>query len=277
MTGAHISITSSALPWPCTPPAKRSRVKTRGATSALGAAAAALSSVGKFETTLRETAERASTLQAEAVELAADVAHELDAAEYDPAELDAINSRLDRIDRLTRKYGNTIDDVMSAAGRARDIVDEYEGREGRTAQLQADADAAMRGLRDAAASLRALRERAANALRKRVVAQFAEIALASGCFEVELEPLEHIGARGSERAEFHFAANAGEPARPLARVASAASSRACCSRSSSSWRARGIRTARWSSMRLMRESAARRRPPSAPQSVSWREAGRSFA
>lgn len=191
-----------------------------GATSALGAAATALSSVGKFETTLRETAERASTLQTEAVELAADVARELDAAEYDPAELDAINSRLDRIDRLTRKYGNTIDDVMSAARRARDIVDEYEGREGRTAQLQADADAAMRELRDAASSLRALRERGADALRKRVVAQFAEIALASGRFEVALEPLEHIGARGSERAEFHFAANAGEPARPLARVAS---------------------------------------------------------
>ncbi len=191
-----------------------------GATSALGAAAAALSSVGKFETTLRATAERASTLQADAVELAADVARELEAAEYDPAELDAINSRLDRIDRLTRKYGSTIDDVMAAARRAREIVDEYEGRDRRAAQLQADAAAAMRELRDAATSLRALRARAADALRKQVVAQFAEIALASGRFEVALEPLERIGARGSERAEFHFAANAGEPARPLARVVS---------------------------------------------------------
>lgn len=191
-----------------------------GATGALGAAAAALSGVARFETTLRATAERASTLQADAVELAADVARELEAAEFDPAELDAINSRLDQVERLTRKYGGTIDDLMTAAQRACDIVDEYEGRDRQVAQLRAKAAAAMSELRDAATSLRTLRAGAAEALRTRVVAQFGELALASGRFEVALEPLDRIGTRGSERVEFYFAANAGEPARPLARVAS---------------------------------------------------------
>ncbi len=191
-----------------------------GATGALAAAAAALSGVGKFETTLRATAERAATIKEDAVELAADVARELEAAQYDPAELDAINARLDRVDRLMRKYGGTVDEVMAAARRARDVVDEYEGRDRQAAQLQAKAAAAKSELREAATSLRALRARAAEALRKQVVAQFSEIALASGRFEAALEPLERIGARGSERVEFHFAANAGEPVRPLARVAS---------------------------------------------------------
>ena len=50
--------------------------------------------------------------------------------------------------------------------------------------------------------------------------EFGEIALGSGRFEINFEALAQIGARGAERVEFLFAANAGEPARALARVAS---------------------------------------------------------
>ena len=191
-----------------------------GATGALGAVTTALSSVGKFDGSLRVMAERASALQSEAVDLAADLSRAADAAEYDPGELDAVNARLDLIERLKRKFGPDIADVVAAAQRAREIVDEYEGRDRRAAQLEAETAQALRALREAAASLSALRTRAAAALRKRVAGEFAEIALASGVFQAAIEPLERIGAHGAERVEFLFAANAGEPARPLARVAS---------------------------------------------------------
>ena len=191
-----------------------------GAAGALGAAGATLSSIEKFDASLREFAQRASALHVEAVDLAAEVARALEAAEYDPAELDAINSRLALTERLTRKYGGTIDDVIAAAGRAHEIIDAYEGRDRNLARLEGENEAAMRRLRDAAASLSGLRARAASALSKRVVAEFAEIALASGRFDAAIEPLASIAAHGAERVEFRFAANAGEPARPLARIAS---------------------------------------------------------
>ncbi len=191
-----------------------------GAAGALGAAGATLSSIEKFDASLREMAQRASALHVEAVDLAAEVARALEAAEYDPAELDAINSRLALTERLTRKYGGTIDDVIAAAGRAHEIIDAYEGRDRNLARLEGENEAAMRRLRDAAASLSGLRARAASALSKRVVAEFAEIALASGRFDAAIEPLASIAAHGAERVEFRFAANAGEPARPLARIAS---------------------------------------------------------
>ncbi|HET6276947.1 MAG TPA: DNA repair protein RecN [Candidatus Cybelea sp.] len=192
----------------------------RGVTSALGAAAGALANVERFDPSLREMAQRASSLQSESVELAADVARALDGAEYEPAELDAINTRLELIDRLKRKYGATFEEIAAAASAARRTVDEYEGRDRRAATLEAEVATADRELHAAAASLTSVRSRAATALRKRIVAEFAEIALGSGRFDVALEPLERIGAQGAERAEFLFAANAGEPARPLLRVAS---------------------------------------------------------
>jgi DNA repair protein RecN (Recombination protein N) len=191
-----------------------------GVTAALGVASAALAGVAPFDAALREMAERTSMLQAVAADLTGDVARALEAAEYDPAELDAINSRLDLIDRLKRKYGGSVEGVTAARRRAGEIVDQYEGRDRRVAQLEAEVAAATRDLRVTATSLSASRAQAAAKLGKRVVAELGEVALGSGRFEVAIEPLERIGAHGAERIEFLFAANAGEPARPLARVAS---------------------------------------------------------
>jgi DNA repair protein RecN (Recombination protein N) len=192
----------------------------RGANSALGDASAALASVAKYDARLRELAERASVLQSETVDLSAELSRAKEAAEYDPAELETINARLDLIERLKRKYGSTIERVLTAAEHAKAIVDEYEGRDRRVAHLEAEAATAQRELREAATALSALRTRAAKALSKRVLGEFAEIALTSGRFEISIEPLAPIGPHGAERAEFLFAANAGEPLRPLARVAS---------------------------------------------------------
>jgi DNA repair protein RecN (Recombination protein N) len=165
-------------------------------------------------------AARAVALQAEAVDLAADVAGAADAAEYDPAELEAINLRLDLIDRLKRKYGGSVEELRAVAQRAHRTIDDYENRDKLVADFTAAVEAAKRELRSVAAALTALREKAAVALSKRVVAEFAEIALGAGRFEVAFEPLERIGPHGAERVEFLFAANAGEPARALTRVAS---------------------------------------------------------
>ena len=89
------------------------------ATQALGTAAAALTGIAKFGESLREMAQRASALQTDAGELGADVARELESTEFDPNELEAINSRLALIERLQRRYGGDLDEVIERARRAR--------------------------------------------------------------------------------------------------------------------------------------------------------------
>jgi DNA repair protein RecN (Recombination protein N) len=191
-----------------------------GATAGLGAANVALASIGEYDPQLRDMAQRASALQSDAGELAGDLGRALDATEFDPAELEAINARLDLLDRLSRKYGGDVEEVIAHAQRARRTIDEYESRDRVIAEQTAALGAARRELGAAAASLTTLRQKTADALCKRVLAEFTDIALGSGSFEVAFEPLEHIGAHGAEHVELLFAANAGEPARPLARVAS---------------------------------------------------------
>ncbi|HLY01024.1 MAG TPA: DNA repair protein RecN [Candidatus Cybelea sp.] len=190
------------------------------ATHALGTAAAALTGIAKFGDGLREMAQRAEALQTDAAELGADVARELDSTEFDPAELEAINLRLALIERLQRRYGGTIDEVIERAQRARATVEEFENRDDLLERLRAEASAATRELERHAHSLTKARQKAATALEKRVIAEFGEIALGSGRFAVDLQHLERIGALGADRVEFLFAANAGETERPIARVAS---------------------------------------------------------
>ena len=191
-----------------------------GATQTLGDARAALASLADIGGDFAAMAAQAGGLQSEAGDLAARVARSLEAVEFDPAELESINARLDVIDRLKRRYGATIEELQDVAERARASVDRYESRDRRAAELKAAAVAAAGELGVAATALSKLRKTAAARLQRGAIAEFSDMALRSGRFEIAFERLEDPGPQGAERVEFLFAANAGEPARPLARVAS---------------------------------------------------------
>ncbi|MBV8118306.1 MAG: AAA family ATPase, partial [Candidatus Eremiobacteraeota bacterium] len=167
-----------------------------GAIAALGASTAALLPIAGINEELRAMADQAAALQSQANDLAAGVMRMLDGGELDPGELDAINARLDLLDRLKRKYGGSIASVTAFAAGERAAVDEYEGRDRRIAELTDAATRAERELTDAAATLSALRKRAAATLAKRVVMEFADLALAAGRFEVALDTLERVGPDG---------------------------------------------------------------------------------
>ncbi|HEY5340100.1 MAG TPA: DNA repair protein RecN, partial [Candidatus Aquilonibacter sp.] len=88
------------------------------------------------------------------------------------------------------------------------------------AALEGDVGEARDALASAASRLHAEREAAAARVRTAVERELVDLALASARFDVAFTPLEHIGPDGGDAIEFVFAANAGEPLRPLARVAS---------------------------------------------------------
>lgn len=191
-----------------------------GAIGALGEASATLAAIADVGADFRSMAGQAAALQSQANDLAAAVAGAAETGDLDPQELDAINARLDLIDQLKRKYGGSVEAVLAYAESARVVVSEYEGRDELVADLSAQSEVAERDLTKSASRLTSVRKRSAAALIKRVQSELADLALGSGRFDVAFEPLERIGPSGAERIEFEFSANAGEPLRPLARIAS---------------------------------------------------------
>jgi DNA repair protein RecN (Recombination protein N) len=165
-------------------------------------------------------AARAAALQADAGELAAEITGERDDGDLDPSELERVETRVDELERLKRKYGGTLEAVLEHADAARAILNRHQDAGSGAARLRERAVSLTQEAAVESALLTKLRRDAGERLAREVRAEFADFALTSGTVEVALHALDEPGARGAERAELLFAANAGEPPRPLARIAS---------------------------------------------------------
>jgi DNA repair protein RecN (Recombination protein N) len=142
------------------------------------------------------------------------------ALEENPIELSEIESRLDIIQSLKRKYGNSIEDVLSfgeqASGRLSDLV----ARSARRETLDEEISAAKEAMYVQGRELTELRTRASAKLAERVRAGLKELGFARSDFSISLERLDPPSTQGNELVEFLFSANPGEPARPLRSIGS---------------------------------------------------------
>jgi DNA repair protein RecN (Recombination protein N) len=192
----------------------------RGAVDALGDATHGLTAIARFGAAFGTLAESAGALQADANVLAAEIARALDDVELDPSELEAVSERLNAIETLKKKYGSSIEAVLTARDRFAATLEQDVGRDERLAAIEGELtalDAAIAGDADA---LHAQRSAAIPLCEERVAAELHALAMPAARFAVALEPLEEVAAHGSERIEFRFSANPGEPERALARIAS---------------------------------------------------------
>ncbi|HEX4823190.1 MAG TPA: DNA repair protein RecN [Candidatus Polarisedimenticolaceae bacterium] len=144
-----------------------------------------------------------------------------DARDFDPARLDAIETRRVAIERLLLRFGPDEADALRLADEA---AAELRTLANIDAEVEAAAEArdlVARRYDDAAGDLTRLREESASRLGRAVEHELAPLALPKARFTVVLAPRGGTAhPRGNERAEFQLAANPGEPPRPLARSAS---------------------------------------------------------
>ncbi len=190
------------------------------AVETLGGAAALVAPLARYGPSLAAAAARIAALQQEATEAAASLALELEGAEFDPREIEALGERLDLLERLKKKYGGTLDATLAAREEFAATIERFASRDEVLAKLRADCARARRA-RDAAASeLAEVRTGAARRLEAAVASELDGLAMRAARFAVAFERLEACGPRGTERVEFLLAPNAGESARSLAKAAS---------------------------------------------------------
>lgn len=153
-----------------------------------------------------------------------DVGYELqDALDHissDPKLIEKISERLDLIDRLERKYGPNLEDVIAfgeqAAARLTELKRSDERAEQRKAQLKR-LDEALKAACDALTlSRKALAARLAEA----VMAQLRDLGMGRTRFEIRVDQEPRPGADGADRVEFLISPNPGEPLKPLSAIAS---------------------------------------------------------
>jgi DNA repair protein RecN (Recombination protein N) len=159
-----------------------------------------------------------------------------DSVEYDPAQLAQIEDRLDALNRLKRKYGSTIDEVLAYESQAADELNNLEHSEERAEGLRSKLERTRARLAEKALELSRARTAAAQELGTRIEAALADLLMArarvevqvarrtaeggaGATLEVEGQPVV-VDATGIDRVEIMLSPNPGEPLKPMARIAS---------------------------------------------------------
>lgn len=143
----------------------------------------------------------------------------LDRLEADPNRLEDVESRLAAIDRLKRKYGSSVEEILAFVQDVRGRLEAMESAGERKVRLEQGLKQAAEQYEGAAAELTAARRSAAAKLASKVEKELESLALDSAVFRIEVHPAawsEH----GADRVEFLISANAGEEPRGLDKVAS---------------------------------------------------------
>ncbi len=185
-------------------------VKARRAASTLAPIAGEAS---EWESQLESLLIQAQDISDSAARLADDT-------DCSPERLQWLDDRLGLIQRLKRKYGGSIEQVLKHLSTIEKRLGDLENREERLAQLDADLADACRTRNERGAALSAKRTKAAKKLAKAITTELHGLGFANSAFEVQLSAANTPRTSGLDSISFAFAPNIGEPMRTLKAVAS---------------------------------------------------------
>jgi DNA repair protein RecN (Recombination protein N) len=153
-----------------------------------------------------------------------EVAHELRdyqaKFDFEPAELVAIQERLNLINALKRKYGGTIDATLEFCDEANREMERLQNSEAMVAKIEADLNILAEELEDAGTELSCLRKKSATELENLIEECLQELALPNARFSVKIDRKQEVTVLGIDAVEFLFSANRGEEVKPLAKIIS---------------------------------------------------------
>ncbi len=192
-----------------------------GAAAALAQAESLLQGAAGLDAGLDGLSERVAALAVELGDVSSELRDYAEGLEADPAALQAIEERLEAIDKLERKHGGSVESVLAHAERCRAEIARLEGAEVRGAEAEAALAAAEARREELGEQLSAGRAETAGPLAERVAAELERLAMAGATLEVALEPHpDGYGAGGRETVELRLAPNPGIAAAPLRDAAS---------------------------------------------------------
>ena len=192
------------------------------AETTLGAALKHVEDLARFDTRFVAAAQQLATAKATVEDVDAEVREFAEGVNASPGRLEEIEDRLAALDRLKRKYGQTLAEVIAFGSEAARKLAEVENRDALLEELKAKREKDTKAYRDAAGKVTAARRDAAKRLEKLAVGQINDLAMSTR-FEVKVIPEEAESgwtAHGWDQVQYRIATNAGEPLKPLDEIAS---------------------------------------------------------
>ena len=193
---------------------------SESASARIKSAAADLEQIGHIDRSMAELAERLEEARATADDVAFELQAYLGRIEADPARLEEVEERLAVLDRLKRKYGPSLAEVLAFQERVNDELALLDSSDQQIETLERAVEEAAADYARGAKKLSGERRKGAKALAAQTKAELRDLALPKAEFIVAIDTIETWTETGTDRAAILFSANPGQPARPLGQVAS---------------------------------------------------------
>ena len=190
-----------------------------GAASLLSQAERELARLSRFTDTYDSLHERITDLMYQVQDATEELRSARDDLSYSADELEQIESRLDVIHKLRRKYGATCQDILDYLENAKQELDNMEFADDHLERLKQKLSKAEKIAWDCAHELRKNRQEAAQRLSGRILSELAQLDMPKVQFSCEFTELE-LTPNGADAVAFYMSANAGEALKPLSKVAS---------------------------------------------------------
>ena len=190
-----------------------------GAAGLLAQAEYALARLVKFSDSFAAMHDRVADLMYQVQDVAEEVRDARDDLSYSADELEQIESRLDVIHKLRRKYGVTCEDILNYLDKAKKELDDIEFADDHLERLKKKLKKAEKEAWDAARELRKNRQETAKSMSERILTELAQLDMPRVQFACQFMETD-LSANGADAVAFYMSANAGEAMKPMSKVAS---------------------------------------------------------
>ena len=186
----------------------------------LGDALAKLQEAAEYDAALSPLADALADGYAAVEDCARELKRETEKQEADPAELERSEERLQLFYKLKRKYGGSIEAVLEFYEKAVQELEFLSNSSEKAAELSAKKAEEEKRLSALAETLTARRRATAEQVEEQIETALHDMEMKHARFHIQIEEKADWGADGKDKVEFLISANAGEPLKPLAKIAS---------------------------------------------------------
>lgn len=186
----------------------------------LGDALAKLREAAEYDAALSPLADALADGYAAVEDCARELKREAEKQEADPEELERIEERLQLFYKLKRKYGGSIEAVLEFYEKAVQELEFLSNSSEKAAELSAKKAKEEKRLSALAETLTARRRATAEQVEEQIETALHDMEMKHARFHIQIEEKADWGADGKDKVEFLISANAGEPLKPLAKIAS---------------------------------------------------------
>ncbi len=185
----------------------------------IGVAKSDMDAISHYDEAYRSQSESLANAYYILEDISMTISGTLDDFEFDEARLGEVESRLDVINGLKRKYGYDIEEILAFRTQISEELSQFENRESRQEELTAKHGELKEKLSVQAKQLSVVRHELAKRLAKEIHRQLKDLYMEKAQFAAQLSTCEP-NETGIDVAEFYIAANPGEPLKPLTKTAS---------------------------------------------------------